>query len=200
MARPPEGVTLHPDHLPELEKGYKESSSGNLLVPGHAASGRPTRSVFYLPDGSRVEVDPDMPPIPPGLAHLDVWAGRAVPHIAWTTASGTIDLEDVDGDRFLSCIRERTCGMCALPLGYWLAWLMGDEDGGQPKDRQARLMREPAMHRGCARYAHQVWWHDRPWMLLARDYREVDNPNPKDRKRPILVRMPPAVTVERIAA
>src|SRR4051794_38897021 len=169
------------DTLDELAKGYQESASGNLLVPGHVASARtrPSRSVFYLSDGSRVEVDPDMPPIPPGLAHLDVWAGRAVPWIAWTTASGTIDLTEVDGDRFIGCIKERTCAMCALPLGYGIGWIRGDEpvsnaagaERRPPKAREARLMREPGMHRGCASYASKVWWPDREWMLVARDYR-----------------------------
>jgi hypothetical protein len=175
-------------------RGFVESDSGSLLVPAHttspSTSGRP---VFYMPDGSKVEVDPNLPPVPAGLMHLDIWAGRAVPYIAWRTASGTVDLTDVDGERYLACVRDELCGMCALPLSYWKAWLMSAET--RPENREPRVMTEPGMHRPCARYARAVWWRDRTWMLVTRSYRVQDG---RDPKRPIVVRIAPSVTIEHL--
>jgi hypothetical protein len=170
--------------------GYVASSSGNLLVPGHAV--KPTSEpVIYMPSGEAVALD--CPPLPPGLGHLDEHAGRAVPWIAWRRPGGGVDIENYDGQRFIDCITERTCGMCALPLGYWLGFMVTAET-----DKTATAMRkmtEPPMHRPCAQYAAAAWWRDRTHLYVTRSFERRDQDD--DPRHPVVCYAAPAKRVER---
>lgn len=177
--------------------GYQASASGNLLVPAHAT--KPTSEpILYLPGGEVVAVD--CPPLPDGLRHLDEHAGRAVPWVAWRTASGGVNLEELDGQRFLDCLTERTCGMCALPLGYWLGFMVKADrwPDAADNDRDAakhRKMTEPAMHVACARYARDAWWRDRTHLFVTRSYERRDQDG--DPNHPVIAYAAPAKRVER---
>lgn len=176
-----------------MTTGYVESDSGHLLVPAHAAGPARQEPTLFLPDGSSVVVDPSKPEIPPFLLHLDELSGRAVPWIAWRTSSGGVDLEERDGHRFIDCLDERACGMCATPLGYWIAFLVTADDDKAATAR--RHMTEPAMHKACARYARAAWWTDRTHLYVTRSYVKVERPD--DPRHPVVAKAAAPKRVER---
>jgi hypothetical protein len=78
--------------------------------------------------------------------------GRFVPFAALC-----IDGERVarlDGQRVTQCYRQRLCGACGTPLGYWIVFL------GADGNRAKRRFPHPPMHRECAEHllAHDAFW------------------------------------------
>ncbi len=56
----------------------------------------------------------------------------------------TADFAAIQSARVLTCARERLCGSCGQPLGWWLAFL------GGPRTASERAYLDPPMHPDCA--------------------------------------------------
>ncbi|KKF02907.1 hypothetical protein A5739_24320 [Mycobacterium colombiense] len=60
------------------------------------------------------------------------------------TDDGGVDFAAIQATRVLQCARERLCGSCGQPLGWWVAFLGGPESASQ------RAYLDPGMHPDCA--------------------------------------------------
>lgn len=89
--------------------------------------------------------------MPPGVAALPRDArGFPVLFTAVIREDGTPDFRVSDPVKRARCVTERVCGICSLPLPYWVAFVAG------PLMLQNRVAGDPPMHEACARYALAV--------------------------------------------
>jgi hypothetical protein len=86
--------------------------------------------------------------MPAGLAARphDRRRGIPIPFVN-ETRDGGVDFAAIQADQVLRCARERLCGTCGQPLGWWVAFLGGPESAAQ------RAYLDPAMHPDCAESA-----------------------------------------------
>lgn len=85
---------------------------------------------------------------PQRVRHLPVCPKRGLP-IPYSTArnaDGTGRYEANDVARKIQCGRERLCGLCGLPLGWWLVFL--GEDRGVPQAKT--VFSDAPLHEACA--------------------------------------------------
>lgn len=66
---------------------------------------------------------------------------------------GRWDFTALLSDRLTECIRQRICGQCAEPLGWWIAFI------GGPVSVATRAYSDPPMHEECARAALRLCPH-----------------------------------------
>jgi hypothetical protein len=105
---------------------------------------------------------PVAPPMPAGIAALPRDArGYPIPFTVFVDADGTPDFRVIDQEKLVACARERRCGLCGDPLGYWIAFV------GGPVSHANREFADAPMHRECASYAMAVC----PFLALRRAHR-----------------------------
>lgn len=68
-------------------------------------------------------------------------------------SSGIPDFTAVDGTRSLHAGRNRLCGLCGVPMGYWVAFL------GGPGAADQRSYVDPPMHPECSAAATRLCPH-----------------------------------------
>jgi hypothetical protein len=83
--------------------------------------------------------------IPAALARrpVDERRGIPIPYVN-ETGDGTANFAAIQASKVLTCARERLCGTCGEPLGWWIAFL------GGPISAQQRAYLDPGMHPDCA--------------------------------------------------
>lgn len=92
--------------------------------------------------------------VPPALAarRHDERRGLPIPYVN-EMDDGTFDFTAINGGRSLECARRRLCGLCAEPIGYWVAFM------GGPQSIRLRSFTDPPMHRECATAARELCPH-----------------------------------------
>jgi len=88
------------------------------------------------------------PTVPAALAARphDRRRGIPIPFVN-ETPDGSVDFAAIQSHQVLRCARERICGSCGQPLGWWLAFLGGPESAAQ------RAYLDPPMHPDCVEAA-----------------------------------------------
>lgn len=82
--------------------------------------------------------------------------GLPIPY-ANESASGAEDFAVIQGDKLLTIIKHRLCGVCGQPLGYWIAFL------GGPRCVTSRAYADPPMHEDCAEASTRLCPHIAKW-------------------------------------
>ena len=63
---------------------------------------------------------------------------------------GSVNFKGMNMERWLIAGRDRLCGICGQPLGYWICF------AGGPKSASTRIFTDPPMHQECLDYAWLV--------------------------------------------
>ena len=96
-----------------------------------------------------IRSDLDTLPLKMRLLPIDA-RGYPVPwFVVWVdTPDGRVpDFRVADGEKFRLALRDKRCWVCGVPLGRWLAFVLG------PMCTITRTTTEPPLHRECAEWS-----------------------------------------------
>jgi hypothetical protein len=85
--------------------------------------------------------------LPAHMEDLPVYPRRGIPipYVNASTGDGQPDFAVLDSEKVRTVAAQRLCGVCGMPLDYWVAFV------GGPRAAAERRYLDPPMHPDCAR-------------------------------------------------